>query len=135
MKYELEQHNINITLTLPGSPIVAFISEDQLKQILINLIQNAKDALLDIKQPEIEIQLQRTHANQATIIFKDNGAGMSKETQQKIFDPFFTTKESGSGLGLYLSKKLIEDWEGEISVFTNMTKGTTFIITIPTINP
>lgn len=135
LKYELEQHNINITLTLPGSPIFAFISEDQLKQILINLIQNAKDALLDVNQPEIEIQLQHTHANQATIIFKDNGAGMSKEIQQKIFEPFFTTKESGSGLGLYLSKKLIEDWEGEISVFTNMTKGTTFIITIPTIKP
>ena len=60
MKYELEQHNINITLTLPGSPIFAFISEDQLKQILINLIQNAKDALLDVNQPEIEIQLQHT---------------------------------------------------------------------------
>ncbi|RIN89626.1 GHKL domain-containing protein, partial [Mammaliicoccus sciuri] len=135
LKYELEQHNINIALTLPDSPIYAFISEDQLKQILINLIQNAKDALLDVEQPEIEIQLQHTHAKQATIIFKDNGTGMSKETQQKIFDPFFTTKESGSGLGLYLSKKLIEDWEGEISVFTNMTKGTTFMITIPTIKP
>ena len=46
LKYELEQHNIKITLTLPDTPIFAFISEDQLKQILINLIQNAKDALI-----------------------------------------------------------------------------------------
>lgn len=130
-EYELEQNNINISLTLLEEPIYAFISEDQLKQILINLIQNSKDALTDIDNASIDIQLQNTNTKQATIIFKDNGKGMSKETQQKIFDPFFTTKESGSGLGLYLSKKLIEDWEGKISVFTNMSKGTTFIITIP----
>ncbi len=57
---------------------------------------------------------------------------MSKEVQQKVFDPFFTTKDSGSGLGLYLSKKLIEDWDGTISVANN-TEGTTFIIMIPVV--
>ncbi len=132
LKYELEQNNINISLSLPEEPIYAFLSEDQLKQILINLIQNSKDALTDVHNASIEIQLLKTNTKQVKLVFKDNGIGMSKEVQQKVFDPFFTTKDSGSGLGLYLSKKLIEDWDGTISVANN-TEGTTFIIMIPVV--
>ncbi|HCN60066.1 ATP-binding protein [Mammaliicoccus fleurettii] len=131
-KYELEQNNINISLSLPEEPIYAFLSEDQLKQILINLIQNSKDALTDVHNASIEIQLLKTNTKQIKLVFKDNGKGMSKEVQQKVFDPFFTIKDSGSGLGLYLSKKLIEDWGGTISVANN-TEGTTFIIMIPVV--
>ncbi|WP_323702850.1 two-component system sensor histidine kinase NtrB [Mammaliicoccus sp. Dog046] len=131
LAYELEQHNINIHLKLPEESIYAYISEDQLKQILINLIQNAKDALEQTTNPAIEIQLQQQSPGQACIIFKDNGMGISKETQEQIFEPFFTTKESGSGLGLYLSKKLIEDWKGHIEVQSHKNEGTTFIITLP----
>lgn len=132
VKYELEQNNINISLSLPEEPIYAFLSEDQLKQILINLIQNSKDALTDVHNASIEIQLVKANTKQVKLIFKDNGKGMSKEVQQKVFDPFFTTKDSGSGLGLYLSKKLIEDWNGSISVDNN-SEGTTFIIMIPVV--
>nr|WP_263313808.1 ATP-binding protein [Mammaliicoccus sp. Marseille-Q6498] len=130
-EYELEQNNIKISVILPNEPVFAYLSEDQLKQILINLLQNAKDALTETKNAHITIQLQKSNSKYATLEFKDNGVGMSKETQDKIFDPFFTTKESGSGLGLYLSKKLIEDWNGQITVFTNLEKGTTFLITLP----
>lgn len=131
LTYELERQNINIHLKLSKEPIYAYISEDQLKQILINLIKNAEDALEQTTNPTIEIQLQQQSSEQACIIFKDNGMGISKETQEQIFEPFFTTKESGSGLGLYLSKKLIEDWNGHIQVQSHKNEGTTFIITFP----
>ena len=69
--------------------------------------------------------------NNITLEFKDNGTGITKETIQNIFEPFFTTKSSGSGLGLYLSKKLIEDWNGKIYVHSEEGEGTTFTISLP----
>lgn len=131
LEYELEQNNINVILNLPDKPVYSYLSEDQLKQILINLFQNSKDALLQTTNANITINLNIDSNNNITLEFKDNGTGITKETIQNIFEPFFTTKSSGSGLGLYLSKKLIEDWNGKINVHSEEGDGTTFIISLP----
>ncbi|CPN87658.1 sensor histidine kinase SrrB [Staphylococcus aureus] len=102
-----------------------------MKQILINLFQNSKDALCETENAHINIKLSKNLNETATLIFNDNGPGIPSDIQKEIFDPFFTTKEFGSGLGLYLSKKLIEDWNGKIDVSTNPKQGTSFIITLP----
>lgn len=131
LEYELEQNNINVILNLPDKPVYSYLSEDQLKQILINLFQNSKDALLQTTNANITINLNIDSNNNITLEFKDNGTGITKETIQNIFEPFFTTKSSGSGLGLYLSKKLIEDWNGKIYVHSEEGEGTTFTISLP----
>lgn len=131
LEYEFEQNNINVILNLPDKPVYSYLSEDQLKQILINLFQNSKDALLQTTNANITINLNIDSNNNITLEFKDNGTGITKETIQNIFEPFFTTKSSGSGLGLYLSKKLIEDWNGKIYVHSEEGEGTTFTISLP----
>ena len=64
---------------------------------------------------------------------EDNGAGMTKEQMAKIFDPYFTTKQgkSGTGLGLYITKKVIDDHNGSIKVDSTPNVGTTFVIRLP----
>lgn len=95
LEYELEQNNINVILNLPDKPVYSYLSEDQLKQILINLFQNSKDALLQTTNANITINLNIDSNNNITLEFKDNGTGITKETIQNIFEPFFTTKSSG----------------------------------------
>lgn len=130
-EYELDLNKIHVSLSLPSEPTYVFLAEDQLKQILINLFQNSKDALSIRENSHITISLTQDDDSYATLIFQDNGIGISPELKHDIFEPFFTTKDSGSGLGLYLSKKLIEDWNGTIHVTSIHNKGTSFHIKLP----
>jgi signal transduction histidine kinase len=67
----------------------------------------------------------------ALITIQDNGVGISEAVQQKIFSPYFTTKSSGTGLGLAMTKKIVEFWNGRIWFETSSTTGTRFFITLP----
>ena len=69
--------------------------------------------------------------NEARIVIRDTGAGMSQETKSHIFDPFFTTKNEGTGLGLSLSYAIVKDHRGEIEVESEQGRGTTFRIRLP----
>jgi PAS domain S-box-containing protein len=67
------------------------------------------------------------------IIFKDTGIGMDEETSKNLFNPFFTTKDKGVGLGLALTRKIVEDHRGTIEVMSEKGKGTTFILRLPVV--
>jgi PAS domain S-box-containing protein len=101
-------------------------------QVILNLLNNAIEALVidKIISPKIVLSIS-TKEDDIIINIYDNGNGISKETMQKIFNPYFTTKENGTGLGLYMSKVIIEDhMKGKISITTNIL-GTTFSIKLP----
>jgi two-component system NtrC family sensor kinase len=66
------------------------------------------------------------------IQFTDSGIGISEENKRKIFDPFFTTKENGTGLGLSISYGIVEQHGGTIYVESEINRGTTFIVLLPT---
>ena len=108
--------------------------ESELSQVLLNIITNSKDALLEskIKDPSITIELKKT-IKDVQILISDNAGGIEKEIVNKIFEPYFTTKESynGTGLGLYMSKMIIEqNMRGHLSV-QNISNGVIFCINIP----
>jgi len=110
----------------------------ELGQIFINLITNAKDAMLENglakEQNILEISTSYDHERKnLKIIFKDNGCGMPKATIDKIFDPFFTTKPSGKGTGLGLSIvfKILKAHNGTIDVESEPGQGTAFTIYLP----
>jgi signal transduction histidine kinase len=63
--------------------------------------------------------------------FKDTGVGMDQTTKDNIFDPFFTTKDSGTGLGLAMTHKIIEEHGGDIQVESSVGQGATFTLTLP----
>lgn len=101
---------------------------NRLKQVLINLIKNAKESIKDSGMVILEGKLINKNY---VINIRDNGQGMDKETSNKIGTAFYTTKKNGTGLGVCLSKEIVERHGGTITYFSKESKGTTVRITIP----
>jgi len=107
---------------------------EKLRRIGINLIGNAFDALADagVAAPRIEVSLGENLAGtEVWVRVRDNGPGIAPEAAARIFDPFFTKKQSGTGLGLPITKKLVEAHGGEIELDTELGRGTEFVVTLP----
>jgi PAS domain S-box-containing protein len=102
---------------------------DKIKQALVNIVQNAYQAMSDGGNLRISVALG--DPGQIEILISDTGVGMSEDVLAKIFEPLFTTKAKGIGLGLSLTKTLIEMNKGIINVTTKEGEGSTFIITLP----
>ncbi|MBN2853396.1 MAG: transporter substrate-binding domain-containing protein [Clostridia bacterium] len=113
----------------------------ELQQVLMNLITNAKDALNE-KYPDadknkiIRLTCRKFHENSISyirVIVEDHGNGIKKEVQDKIFEPFFTTKgrDSGTGLGLYISYGIVKDHKGRLTFETEEGQYTRFILDLP----
>jgi hypothetical protein len=111
----------------PSLPEVEHDS-DQIHQVLLNLLLNAQQAI-DAKG-KIEVAVERKGST-AVIEVKDNGRGISPETLPNIFRPFYTTKGDGTGLGLSLARRIVEDHHGRIDVTSTVGKGTTFAVVLP----
>ncbi|MCK4875903.1 MAG: HAMP domain-containing histidine kinase, partial [Sulfurimonas sp.] len=107
---------------------------NELKQVILNLVKNAEDALIDNKVENSYIKLT-TFTDDKTYILevRDNAGGVSENNIDKIFDPYFSTKtkKNGTGLGLYMSKTIIEDHCGGTISVCNDENGAVFTITIP----
>ena len=126
-----------IILTVTGSDVLIYGCQNELKQVFINLINNAKDALIfsmdngKIKNGKINIEIRKTKGN-LLIIISDNGGGVPEDIKDKIFNPYFTTKfqSQGTGLGLYMSKMIIENnMKGKLRL-ENSEIGAKFIINL-----
>ena len=100
----------------------------ELSQAILNIINNARDILIEraIKEPSIHIKIDTCE-----IKIIDNGKGIKKENMEKIFEPYFSTKTNSDGIGLYISKTIIEKEIGGKLTLKSNKNGTTFIINIP----
>ncbi|MEA3383218.1 MAG: ATP-binding protein [Campylobacterota bacterium] len=128
---QLEAHNISLELN--GEDFNTLGYESEFQQVILNIINNSKDALIEknINNPFITIDINKTKDG-GEIDIKDNAGGIPDEVINRVFDPYFTTKEQGkgTGLGLYMSKMIIEDnMDGNISV-KNIDNGAIFSITL-----
>jgi signal transduction histidine kinase/CheY-like chemotaxis protein len=131
--YQLRTSNVEVVQNL--APNLPFVLGDghQIQQVLLNLINNARQAI-EAHQPSGKIILTTAVTEKKIRIgVQDNGPGISTENLRKIFDPFFTTKEvgKGTGLGLSLCYGLIKEHCGEILVTSQPGEGTTFTIELP----
>ena len=124
-----KSHNIDIKCTLDEN-ISIKVYRGEFLQVIFNLLNNAKDQFIKktIKSPKIAIT---TYSEKDTIKIeiKDNAGGIKQELLEKIFEPYFTTKEKGLGIGLYMSKMIIEKSKGKLEV-KNSKSGALFIITL-----
>lgn len=102
-----------------------------LSRIITNLVTNAKQARSDEREMMINVDIEQ-YQKRVVISVQDNGVGIDPAMFEKIFEPNFTSKNSGMGLGLAMVRKMIEDYKGEITVKSEIGKGATFIITLPT---
>ena len=112
----------------PSLPEVEHDS-DQIHQVMLNLLLNALQAV-DPKNGTIAVTLERKNGS-AVIEVADNARGISPDHLPNIFRPFFTTKGDGTGLGLSLARRIVEDHQGRIDVTSTVGKGTTFAVVLP----
>jgi len=107
--------------------IVLHADKGLLSHALLNLLQNSLEAT---DKGGIRVQAKK-HKKKILVTVKDSGKGMSEEEMKNIFDPFFSKKKDGMGIGLYLTKKIIEAHEGKLECESQLGKGTSFFIQIP----
>jgi nitrogen fixation/metabolism regulation signal transduction histidine kinase len=122
--------NIQIRWTPIEGPVHIYADKTQINRLFTNLLQNAIEAIPEDRQGFIWIT-ESVEDNKVRISIKDNGDGIPVEMQSKIFTPNFTTKTSGTGLGLAMSKGIVEQAQGDLWFETSEGKGTTFYITFP----
>lgn len=129
VKTRAEKQNTRIDLDLDSSlpPIEA--DGEQLKQVLLNLVINACQAIT--AQGVISFKTFKDSPDWLTICVIDNGVGISPENLEKVFDPFFSTKPAGTGLGLAVVQRIINGHKGEIGISSGPEKGTTVKIRLP----
>lgn len=127
-KKELADHAINISVQV--NPVNLYILADKtmIEQVLINLLKNAIQSFDEQTDKRIELQAYANEKGRAVISVKDNGAGIDSEALEKIFIPFFSTKKTGSGIGLSLSKQIMRQHEGNITVKSTLGEGTEFLL-------
>ncbi|MGZ5050564.1 MAG: PAS domain S-box protein [Methylobacter sp.] len=131
---ELKQSDIQLSLELEHSLPPVLVDQIQIEQVIINLIRNSVDALQNLsdkqqRQLSIRSRLMPPHHIQVNV--NDNGPGLDKDQQQKILTPFYTTKTNGMGMGLSISRSLIEAHDGNLSFNSQAGKGTSFYFTLP----
>jgi len=122
--------NIKFNLAVPADMPVMRLDRQQIKQTLINLIDNAIASI----RTEGEISISVTHHPEnkiVTLVVADTGAGISEAAKTRIFEPDFTTKKSGMGLGLAIVSTIISDHNGRITVEDNIPRGAKFVIELP----
>ncbi|WP_077213005.1 two-component system sensor histidine kinase NtrB [Bacillus dakarensis] len=130
--YESEAKLRNIILTIKydtENPFI-YMDEKQLKQVLINMIKNSIEAIDSRHQGRIELSSEIS-GKYVNIIIKDNGCGLPEDAVQSIFTPFFTTKSEGTGLGLPICKKIIDESGGQINISSRLGEGTMIKIELP----
>jgi len=130
----LKDVNIQLIEEIEGEPIEVHIVSGELPQVIINIINNAKDILLEkkIEKSWVKITLSK-EIDKAVITIEDNGGGVPEEILSKIFNPYFSTKAHniGTGLGLHMSKRIVlESFKGNLYV-QNSKFGAIFFIEIP----
>lgn len=108
-------------------PVEAYVDKDLFRQALINLIENALEAA---KGGEVIMTID-FYKKRRIIRIEDSGGGISPEAWEHIFDPFYSTKKEGMGIGLYLTRKIIEAHEGKISFESKQGIGTVFTVELP----
>jgi len=128
VNHPLFYHKIKLIQDIPTDLPPIHADHIYLEEILFNLIVNATQALKGAEKGRITISAEKV--DQAVVVkIADNGSGMTSEQQQNIFKPFYTTKEEGTGLGLYITKQLVEKNGGKITVTSKPGQGTTFMLT------
>ncbi|GGA98494.1 hypothetical protein ERX37_04740 [Macrococcus hajekii] len=131
MKYDFDVHQMRLVSSYRHPELYTMMSADQLKQVLINILQNAKEAIPEERNGIIDIKVQLQ--DDIIITIRDNGVGISEHELKRLFEPFYTTKIAGTGLGLPVTRNMIELAGGKLDVLSTVNVGTTFIIRLPLI--
>ncbi|MDD5036429.1 MAG: HAMP domain-containing sensor histidine kinase, partial [Methylococcaceae bacterium] len=131
MEASLRDNHIAVVKNL-ASGLKAYGHSNQFAQVVLNILSNAKEAIAQCKVQDGRIEISLVRCGEwGMLSIQDNGGGIPEDILAKIYDPYFTTKEQGSGIGLYMTKTIIErNLHGEVSA-SNRGNGALFTLSIP----
>lgn len=128
LKVEVRKSNVNLYFNVNPKSLLINCDEELMEQVLINLIKNSIEALSDSRNPVITIEAGYNELKNPKIILEDNGSGIAREALEQIFIPFYTTKPTGSGIGLSLSRQIMQLHNGTLSVDSELGRFTRFTL-------
>jgi two-component system, NtrC family, nitrogen regulation sensor histidine kinase NtrY len=125
---ELSERGIQLSISVYPEDLTITADRNMIEQVAINLLKNAIQAFEDQEHKTITLRAYLNEKSRAVIAVKDNGTGIDPEALEKIFIPFFTTKKTGSGIGLSLSRQIMRQHQGTLSVKSTVGQGTEFFM-------
>ncbi|MFC4322189.1 ATP-binding protein [Litchfieldia salsa] len=129
LKIKMMFSNVKVVIDFPYDTLCIWCERSQLKQVFINVLNNSIEAME--KGGNIEIKIRKTSDSHYTIEIIDEGIGISNDRIERLGEPFYSNKEKGSGLGLMVSYKIIENHCGSIKIKSEVNKGTSVLFTLP----
>lgn len=123
-----EETNVELTIDQKFTSAVFIGDEKLLTHVVLNLLKNALEAMEYQAEQQVQILTENRKGGGLRLIVSDNGSGIDPEHEDKIFMPFFSTRETGSGIGLSLSRQIMRMHKGSIYANTNVEKGAQFVI-------
>jgi C4-dicarboxylate-specific signal transduction histidine kinase len=128
----LQRQLIDLQLNLSPHPLVFTGDKSQLQQVLLNLLTNACESFkADFQKSKVISLTTQTEDGKIVLTISDNGCGIAPAIENSIFELLRTSKEDGMGIGLWLSKTIIESHSGTIDFISSSDTGTTFKVTLP----
>lgn len=125
---ELERAGVRVERELPAGTPPALVDEAQLRQVFLNLLRNAREAMPGGGRLTVST---RAVDGAVEAAFSDSGPGMSEAVRERIFEPFFSTKAQGTGLGLAVSQQILQAHGGSLTCHSSPGQGTTFVVRLP----
>jgi C4-dicarboxylate-specific signal transduction histidine kinase len=130
---EAARVGVSIDLELSAEPVIAVVDRIQIEQVLLNFLRNAFDALAaePTAQRKVTVRTAATADGGTTVSVRDRGPGLDPEVAARVFEPFFTTKASGMGMGLAISRSIVEAHGGRLWTTAAEPRGAIFWISLP----
>jgi PAS domain S-box-containing protein len=128
---ELHDHGVVLQQDLAAEAAIVTGDRIQLQQVIINLIKNSIEAMANAATRELVIRSSRSDNDRIVVEVRDSGAGVDPAEINKLFEPFFTTKSKGLGMGLAISRSIIEGHDGNLTMSSGLGAGTAVRITLP----
>jgi C4-dicarboxylate-specific signal transduction histidine kinase len=133
LRGETTRYNILVATDLAADLPQVMADSVQLQQVLMNLMMNGIEAMKDADRTrELVIKSRRAETDQVFVSVNDTGAGLPQQQTEQIFNAFFTTKPHGTGMGLRISRSIIESHGGRLWAAENLPRGASFHLTLPT---
>jgi two-component system sensor kinase FixL len=129
----VKEHGVRVTFRLDPAIDRVIADRVQIQQVMLNLIRNAIEAMEGLPRRELSISTEPADDGMVAVSIADTGSGLAPEILPKLFEPFVSTKSNGMGVGLSISRTIVEAHGGVIAARTNEAGGTTFRFTLRTV--
>jgi two-component system sensor histidine kinase DctS len=132
LEFEARRQEVRVEWHLPETPTMTLADRVQIQQVLVNLLRNAFDAMQDVDTDKRQVSiLGKKVGKKISVYVRDRGNGFREEDASQLFETFFTTKEEGMGMGLAISRSIIEAHDGRLWAENHPDGGAVFVFEIP----